>query len=170
MPGQVSMEEQIEQQLQIQRPGGPAPQPRPGQAPTASEALAAPLPTGGPPPQATPGVEVNELGYATAPPQPQPQDQGLARIERWVAAVEGHIQSGSPPEAVASSLVQDLPPDAAQSLVQNPIEAIVQEITAFVKTQGILESPQGIAYLKQVQQVLRQAVQAAQSQAVPPTS
>lgn len=148
-----SVEEQIEAALGNTR-AAPPPPPQEGHAYPGYNT---------PPPQAPAESPESHAypGYNTPPPR---ETGGFKeRIARWVAAVEDHIEKGSPPEAVASTLAQDLPPEQIQALAEAEIEEIVREIEAFdIPTRGVFGSEQGIAYLKQVQAQVRQAITAAQ--------
>jgi len=131
---------------------------------------------GSPPPPApptpapgTPGASAHP-GMSTGdnpPPQPPAQQQqsgedemeaGIRQINAWVNVAEQMIEQGAPMEAFIPSMLQGLPPAALEGFVQHPIELVVAEVKQFVQTRGIIESEQGIMYLKQAQAVLRQSV------------
>ncbi len=88
-------------------------------------------------------------------------EEGIKRVNAWVIQAEQMIEQNVPLEAFIPAMMQGLPQEAIEGFVNYPIEAVIGEVKGYVQTRGIIDSPQGIAYLKQVQVVLRQNAQPA---------
>jgi hypothetical protein len=95
-----------------------------------------------------------------APQAPQAVDNPLLRVRMWVQAIEDHIENNTPPERIVENMANELPAEAIGPFVTFPVESIIQEILGNgIETRGVINSERGIAYLKQVQSILKTRVQ-----------
>ena len=128
---------------------GPALQPQP-----------APVPQQPQGPQPTTAHPAMQGGQKLEPINaPNALDNALLRVKMWVKSIEDHIENGTPPERVVETLGNELPPEAIQGFTQFPVEVVIQEVLANgIENRGIISSEKGVAYLTEVQALLRKTV------------